>query len=199
MSFAGQERKQESTIAPDPPAMKILTWVPSRRPSAGRSLAPPARPAHAVGQPTFRRATTRRPLVNGPYRPPHNSPLREPTGGPKRRLSGAPWQPTRQCCWLPQARRVDGYGVPFGRAMLLRRRRPGPPKLECQNDDVEEQPLEGGIANAGQVVRAGPHVLRASSRYSGAIHAFLVAVHNDGFEGAPTPVGIDKGRTRAAL
>jgi Phosphotransferase enzyme family len=64
-------------------------------------------------------------------------------------------------------------------------------------DDEGEQPLDGGIANAGQVVRAGPHVLRPSSPHSGSIHAFLRAVRLAGFEGAPSPVGIDDdGRER---
>jgi hypothetical protein len=62
---------------------------------------------------------------------------------------------------------------------------------------VIEQPLEGGIAHAGAVVRAGPHVLRPASPHSGSIHAFLRAVRQAGFEGAPSPVGIDEdGRER---
>jgi hypothetical protein len=61
---------------------------------------------------------------------------------------------------------------------------------------VEEQ-LGGGIANAGLVVRVGPHVLRPSSPHSGSIHAFLRAVRHAGFEGAPSPIGIDDdGRER---
>jgi len=61
---------------------------------------------------------------------------------------------------------------------------------------VAEQ-LDGGIANAGQVVRVGPHVLRPSSPHSGSIHTFLRAVRHAGFEGAPSPVGIDAdGRER---
>jgi hypothetical protein len=62
---------------------------------------------------------------------------------------------------------------------------------------VGEQPLEGGIANAGQVVRSGPHVLRPSTPHTGSIHAFLRAVRDSGFEGAPEPVGVDEdGRER---
>lgn len=62
---------------------------------------------------------------------------------------------------------------------------------------MTEQQLDGGIANAGQVVRAGPHVLRPSSPYSGSVHAFLRAVKDAGFDGAPMPVGIDEdGRER---
>jgi hypothetical protein len=62
---------------------------------------------------------------------------------------------------------------------------------------VAEQQLDGGIANAGRVVRVGPHVLRPSSPHSGSIHAFLRAVRHAGFEGASPPVGIDEdGRER---
>lgn len=62
---------------------------------------------------------------------------------------------------------------------------------------MAEQQLDGGIANAGKVVRVGPHVLRPSSPYSGSIHAFLRAVKDGGFEGAPIPVGIEEdGRER---
>ena len=60
-----------------------------------------------------------------------------------------------------------------------------------------EPPLVGGIANAGQVVRSGPHVLRPSTPHTGSIHAFLRAVRDSGFEGAPEPVGVDEdGRER---
>src|SRR5437588_6165835 len=63
--------------------------------------------------------------------------------------------------------------------------------------DAAEQPLHGGIANAGGVVRVGPHVLRPASPHSGSIHAFLRAVRRAGFEGAPVPVGLDAdGRER---
>jgi len=62
---------------------------------------------------------------------------------------------------------------------------------------VAEQQLHGGITNVGHVVRVGPHVLRPSSPHTGSIHAFLRAVRHTGFEGAPTPVGIDDdGRER---
>jgi hypothetical protein len=62
---------------------------------------------------------------------------------------------------------------------------------------VGEQQLDGGTANAGQVVRVGPHVLRPSSPNTGSVHAFLRAVRQAGFEGASFPVGIDEdGRER---
>lgn len=66
--------------------------------------------------------------------------------------------------------------------------------------EIREEPLGGGIANAGQVVRVGSYVLRPSSPHSGSIHAFLRAVRQAGFEGAPEPVGIDDdGRERLAF
>ena len=59
------------------------------------------------------------------------------------------------------------------------------------------QPLDGGISNAGRVVRDGQHVLRPSSPHSASIHAFLRAMRHAGFEGAPLPIGIDDdGRER---
>jgi Phosphotransferase enzyme family len=67
----------------------------------------------------------------------------------------------------------------------------------CHSGRVAEQPLDGGIANAGQVVRVGPHVLRPSGPHSESIHAFLRAVRHAGFEGASLPVGIgEDGRER---
>lgn len=60
-----------------------------------------------------------------------------------------------------------------------------------------EHQLEGGIANAGRVVRVGPHVLRPATPHSRSIHALLRAVRRAGFEGASSPVGIDEdGRER---
>ena len=62
---------------------------------------------------------------------------------------------------------------------------------------MDEQPLAGGIANAGKVVRVGQHVLRSSSARTPSIHAFLRALRRAGFVGAPVPVGIDDdGRER---
>src|SRR5262245_58096297 len=62
---------------------------------------------------------------------------------------------------------------------------------------MPEQQLDGGIANAGSVVRVNAHVLRPSSPHSDSIHSLLRAVKRAGFDGAPTPVGIDEdGRER---
>lgn len=60
-----------------------------------------------------------------------------------------------------------------------------------------EEPLAGGIANAGLVVRAGDHVLRPSSERTSAIHALFRHVRAAGFDGVPEPVGVDPdGRER---
>src|SRR5262245_41254120 len=64
-----------------------------------------------------------------------------------------------------------------------------PPSV-WQRGGVEGQPLEGGIANAGKVIRSGPHVLRPATPNSASIHAFLRAVRATGFDGVPSPVGI---------
>lgn len=61
----------------------------------------------------------------------------------------------------------------------------------------DEEVLHGGVANRGQVVRVGPHVLRPSSPHSQSIFAFLRDVRAAGLGGAPRPVGIDAdGRER---
>jgi hypothetical protein len=74
------------------------------------------------------------------------------------------------------------------------------PNVVCESGGVTEEHLDGGIANAGKVVRVGPHVLRPSSPHTGSIHAFLRAVRHAGFEGAPLPVGVDDdGRERLAF
>jgi hypothetical protein len=65
---------------------------------------------------------------------------------------------------------------------------------------VDEQPLVGGIANVGKVVRVGQQVLRPPSVHTASIHAFLRALHHAGFVGAPLPAGIDDdGRERLAF
>lgn len=64
---------------------------------------------------------------------------------------------------------------------------------------VEEEVLPGGVANAGGVVRVGPHVLRPSNPHTESIHALLRALRARGFAGAPLPLGVDPdGRERLA-
>lgn len=59
------------------------------------------------------------------------------------------------------------------------------------------EPLSGGIANAGQVVRDGDHVLRPAAHRTLAIHSLLRYVRSRGFDGVPEPIGIDSdGRER---
>ena len=64
--------------------------------------------------------------------------------------------------------------------------------------DVDgEEILQGGVANAGAVVRSGDHVLRPSNQHSATIHAFLKRLRARGFHGASEPVAIDPdGRER---
>ena len=60
-----------------------------------------------------------------------------------------------------------------------------------------EEILQGGVANAGAVVRSGDHVLRPSNPHSDSIHTFLKHLRTRGFLGACEPVSIDPdGRER---
>ena len=62
---------------------------------------------------------------------------------------------------------------------------------------MTDLPLAGGIANAGAVIRRGPHVLRPSGPYTASIHTALRGLRAAGFEGVPAPVGVDPdGRER---
>lgn len=63
--------------------------------------------------------------------------------------------------------------------------------------DADEEILHGGVANAGAVVRVGPHVLRPSNAHSASILEFLRQLEARGFEGASSPVGLEPdGRER---
>jgi hypothetical protein len=62
---------------------------------------------------------------------------------------------------------------------------------------VPEQPLAGGIANAGNVTRSGGHVLRPAHPHAASVHRLLRSLRQAGFDGAPVPVAIDQdGRER---
>lgn len=62
---------------------------------------------------------------------------------------------------------------------------------------MDEEILQGGVANAGAVVRSGNHVLRPSNAHSASIHRVLTELRGNGFEGVPMPIGIDPdGRER---
>jgi hypothetical protein len=63
---------------------------------------------------------------------------------------------------------------------------------------VSDEPvvLQGGVANAGAVVRHGNEVERPSNEHSPTIHAFLRHVRARGFRGASEPISIDAARER---
>ena len=57
--------------------------------------------------------------------------------------------------------------------------------------------MNGGVANAGAVVRSGEYVLRPSNPHTATIHRFLDSIAASGFGGASQPVGVDvDGRER---
>ena len=56
--------------------------------------------------------------------------------------------------------------------------------------------LQGGVANAGAVVRVGAELRRPSNPNSATIHRLLDHVSNAGFEGASQPIAIDDGSER---
>lgn len=64
------------------------------------------------------------------------------------------------------------------------------------NDDIEV--LQGGVGNAGAVVRVGDHVLRPLSAHWRGIHALLDHLHATGFTAVPRLVGIEAA-TESAL
>lgn len=66
------------------------------------------------------------------------------------------------------------------------------------NQDVEV--LQGGVGNAGEVVRVGTDVLRPLSPHWRGIHAFLRHLHDVGFTGVPRVIGVESGaRERLAF
>ncbi len=63
--------------------------------------------------------------------------------------------------------------------------------------EPDEEVLQGGVANAGAVVRVGSHVLRPSNEHSASIVELLSGLEASGFRGAPVPVGLEAdGRER---
>ncbi|MFF9624918.1 phosphotransferase [Streptomyces griseosporeus] len=62
---------------------------------------------------------------------------------------------------------------------------------------AEDEALVGGMANARAVFRRGDFVERPAPRHAGALHAYLLALREHGFDAAPTPVGLAaEGRER---
>jgi len=96
-------------------------------------------------------------------------------------------------------REVKGFGRNFsdsrGAVLSLCRRPRSGSWHGCRV--VEREVLQGGVANAGSVVREGDYVLRPSSPQSEVVHALFRHVRAAGFDGVPNPVGIDPdGRER---
>ena len=52
----------------------------------------------------------------------------------------------------------------------------------------DEQILGGGLANPGQVVKRGDTVERPAPPHAAALHTYLRAMHDAGFDGAPEPM-----------
>jgi hypothetical protein len=72
-----------------------------------------------------------------------------------------------------------------------------PETLHRRDTGIVEIQLQGGVANAGTVVRTGDYVLRPSNRHTPTIHRFLGFIPGAGFDGASHPVGVDAdGRER---
>ncbi len=55
---------------------------------------------------------------------------------------------------------------------------------------AEDEALVGGMANAGSVFRRGELVERPAPRNARALHAYLLALKEHGFDAAPAPVGL---------
>lgn len=57
-----------------------------------------------------------------------------------------------------------------------------------------EQILGGGLANLGQVVKRGDTVERPAPPHAAALHTYLGALRDAGFDGAPEPLGLSGSR-----
>lgn len=62
--------------------------------------------------------------------------------------------------------------------------------MAAEGEAAEKETLIGGMANAGAVVRRGTLVERPAPRTARALHTYLLALKGQGFEAAPTPVGL---------
>jgi hypothetical protein len=56
---------------------------------------------------------------------------------------------------------------------------------------VDREVLEGGVGNAGLVVRTGDRVSRPAGPHSATIQSLLRYVRASGFDGVPEPLGVD--------
>ncbi len=55
---------------------------------------------------------------------------------------------------------------------------------------ADDEALVGGMMNAGAVFRRGALVERPAPRNARALHAYLLALKEHGFDAAPVPVGL---------
>lgn len=58
---------------------------------------------------------------------------------------------------------------------------------------MDREVLQGGVANAGAVVRIGEVVLRPANPHTKTIHALLRHLDEAGFNGVPVPLGFEPG------
>lgn len=65
-----------------------------------------------------------------------------------------------------------------------------------RREPVPVEVLNGGVANAGEVVRIGDHVLRPANQHSKTTHRLLRHIRQHGFTGASVPVAIEEDRER---
>lgn len=75
---------------------------------------------------------------------------------------------------------------------------PRDPRVSVRNREETEEPLVGGTANRGLVVRVGDTVRRPQRRESASTHALLRHLQSVGFSGAPRFLGLDQ-RDREVL
>src|SRR5215207_6275739 len=72
--------------------------------------------------------------------------------------------------------------------------------IDCDALRMVEEVLQGGVANAGAVVRDGAVVLRPASAHVGSIHALLTHMRRAAPGIAPQPLGLGSdGRERLAF
>ncbi|MET8167379.1 phosphotransferase [Streptomyces sp. NPDC005329] len=62
--------------------------------------------------------------------------------------------------------------------------------MAAEAEATDGEALVGGMVNAGAVVRRGTLVERPAPRTARALHLYLLALKEHGFDAAPTPVGL---------
>ncbi|CAM5510631.1 hypothetical protein SXANM310S_03757 [Streptomyces xanthochromogenes] len=62
--------------------------------------------------------------------------------------------------------------------------------MAVEAEATKDEALVGGMMNAGAVVRRRTLVERPAPRTARALHSYLLALDEHGFDAAPTPVGL---------